>query len=212
MNKIWLKDRNTQIVIACILALILAYSVDAFHLAYRLAAWETFGDTSVRPAKLQYFIADTPDVIGYTEKDTGERVDCAEAVAYLETGAGETYRCCQAQTRVSCVAGDFSSDIPLIDTTCTDSLISTFGAPLTLPDTKDYLVYGVCSDSGNSELTVAQIDAADQIRWKTATIFGPSMVNNGLRCLLGPAALILLIRTVIMMRRNTDPDKQIRKW
>ena len=212
MNKTWLKDRNTQIVIACLIALLLVYTVDVFHLDLRLTSWESLGPTSIVPARLLYLVADTPDIIGYIEKETGERVECAEAVAYVATASGETYRCCQAETRVSCVAGDFSSEILPGDAACNEQLTATFGAPTSLPGAKDYQIYGSCIEGGSSQLTVAQVNADDQIQWKTVDIFAPGVANSALRCLLGPALLALLVRTIVVMRRKPDPDREMRKW
>ncbi|MEW5941305.1 MAG: hypothetical protein AB1750_16700 [Chloroflexota bacterium] len=212
MNKPWLKDKNALTIGACMVALLLIYSINIFRLAYLLAPWESFGETSVVPARLLYFVNDTPDIIGYAEKDTGQRVECAEAVAYLGTDSGETYRCCQAERRVSCVAGDFASDIPPADPACAQTLSETFGVPASLAEARDYQIYGACPDSGPSELTVAKINAEGQIKWKSVSLFGPSLVSGALRCLLAPALLAYAIWTFVNARRKPDPDRQIRKW
>jgi hypothetical protein len=205
-----LKDKNTQIILACVIASLIVYSVNVFRLAYRLASWQSFGETSVAPARLLHFVSDTPNIIGYIEKGAGERVECAEAVAFLETDSGETYRCCQAETRVSCVAGDFASDIPAPEPACAQTLGETFGVPASLPGAKDYQLYGACSDSNPSELTVAQINAEGQIQWKSVSLLGPTIVSGALRCLLAPGLLAFAIWIFIQSRRKPDPNRQLR--
>jgi hypothetical protein len=123
MNLQSFKNRNGLIILVCIAAAVLIYSIDFFKLDYRMTGWEQFGESPVTPARIQYFVADTPNLIGF--KDTGgESVSCAETVAYVETEAQETYRCCDTGDRIACLAGNFSTDIPPSDEACNNRITS----------------------------------------------------------------------------------------
>jgi len=204
MNTSMLKNKNAIFILLCILVIVAIYSVDIFRLAYDLAAWHQFGDLPIQPTRLVYLEADTPNVIGYREPGTPDRVTCAEAVAYLETSgdAGIT-RCCQAETKISCLSGDFSPDIPAEDIACNQTLRETFGVPESLQ------AYAECPDGGNPELTVAQMDADGNITWKYLTVNELSIFNTVMRCVIAPLLLGLAIRLAVILFRKPDPKRQI---
>jgi len=212
MKSTLLKNKSVLFILGCLLMVILVYSVDLFHLAYQRAAWREFGKLTVPAEHLVYFVNDTPNVIGYTDTATGERVDCAQALAYVQTDSGETYRCCQAQDKISCVTGTFASEIPAADAACTDSLRATFGVPQTLAGAKDFQAYGICSTDSGSQLTVVQLSLDGQVAWKTLTTVGLGSVNSVLRCAIAPLLLALALRAFILLRRKPDPEKQMRRW
>lgn len=200
MNLQSFKNRNGALILVCIAAALLAYSIDVFKLNYRMTSWESFGDSPVAPARLQYFIPDTPNLIGFKEDGTGETVSCAVTVAYLETEAGKTYRCCDTGDRIACLAGTFSTDIPPVDESCNNSLRDLLGIPESLPDTIDYKIFGNCTDGTQADVTVAQIDSAGQIHWKFINVSTLNVVSSALKCILAPALLGLagwLVFTVI---------------
>jgi hypothetical protein len=189
MNLQAFKNRNGLIILVCIAAGILFYSLDYFKLDYRMTGWKTFGESPVEPARLQYFIPDTPNLIGFKEDDSGETVSCAVTVAYIETATGEGYRCCDTGDRIACLAGEFPSDIPPADEACNTSVRELMGIPASLAGARDYKVFGSCADGSQTEVTVAQIDANGQIVWKSLNISTLSVVSSALKCILAPALL-----------------------
>ncbi len=210
MNKEFYKNKNMLVVLACVIAAILLYSVDIFKLNYRLAGWKQFGETQVTINSIHYFTADTPNVIGYTEPDSGERVSCAEAVAFIETNTQAPYRCCDTGERISCLAGDFSSDIPAADEECTNSLREIFGIPAAPAEARDYKIFGSCPDGGEAEITVVQIDDNGQILWKSVNATRIAVVNSALRCLLAPLFLVIAIWVVwaMVQRKKAEPIRR----
>jgi len=118
-----------NILLLTILAVLtlLVYTVDLFKLNYRLAGWEEFGKPPILISHVQYFIADTPNIVGYLDRSIGEEVTCFAAVAFVESDTGETYRCCDTGELISCLDGDFSSDIPASDEQCVSELKNIFG-------------------------------------------------------------------------------------
>jgi hypothetical protein len=107
--------RNILLLAICAFLLLLVYTVDLFKLNYRLTGWKEFGNTPFVVSHIQYFDADTPNIISYLDRTLGKEVTCHEAIAFVETDAQETQRCCNADGTVSCLQGDFSSDIPSAD-------------------------------------------------------------------------------------------------
>lgn len=172
---------------------LLVYTVDLFKLNYRLTGWEEFGDAPVVISHIQYFFADTPNVIGYTDHTLGEDVSCYEAVAFVETDAEETYRCCDAGEIISCLKGDFSSDIPPTDEQCITELRSLFGVPDTFAGVKEYQFYGSCSGGRFAELTVVQLDDRGMIRSKYVKVDTIQVVTSISRCVLGPSLLLVIL-------------------
>ena len=193
-----------------IAAALLIYSTDIFKLAYRTAGWEEFGQAPVTVGRVQYFVADTPDIVGYIEPDSGERVSCAETVAYVETEAQETYRCCDTGGRISCLAGNFSSDIPTASEECIGRLKDIFGVPATLSNVREYKVLGSCP-SGASRLTVIQIDPRGNILWKSFLYEELGFAASVLRCLLAPLFLALAGWLIVGIVRG-QPREPIRRF
>jgi hypothetical protein len=188
MNLQSFKNRNGLLILVCIAAAVLIYSIDFFRLDYRMTGWEQFGESPVTPARIQYFVADTPNLIGF--KDIGgESVSCAETVAYVETEAQETYRCCDTGDRIACLAGKFSTDIPPSDDACNNSLRGLLGIPASVAGTKDYQVFGNCAGGSQADVTVVQVDSDGQILWKFINVNTLAVVSSALRCVLGPILL-----------------------
>lgn len=206
-------DKNKSILVILIgaIAILLIYSIDIFQLNYRLTGWESFGETPVSVDHLQYFMADTPNVIGYREPDSGETVSCAEAIAFVETDLQASYRCCDTGERISCLAGDFSSDIPAANEECVHNLREIFGIPASLAGTKDYKIYGSCPDGGEAEVTIVQLNDNGQILWKSVNATRIAVAGSALRCILGPLLSLLVIRTIVVMfqRKKTEPIRRI---
>ena len=150
--------KNILLIAICAVLLLLVYTVDLFKLNYRLTGWKEFGDAPVVISHIQYFVADTPNIIGYTDRALGEEVSCLEFVAFVETDMQESYRCCDTLGKISCLQGDFSSDIPPADEQCIAELVDIFGVPDALPGSKEYQFYGSCSGGRFAELTVVQLD------------------------------------------------------
>lgn len=206
MNMSMLKNRSLQFILLCLLAIVLIYAVNIFPLTYNLTSWKSFGDLPIQPSRLVYFTADTPNVITYREPGASDPVTCAEAVAYLETTGGDITRCCQTETKtVSCLPGDYSLEIPATDEACISTMRGTFGVAESLQ------VFAECPEGGNPEMTVVQMDAQDQITWKSLTMFELSTTNSVLRCVFAPLLLGLAIRSAIILRRKPDPSRQIRR-
>lgn len=191
-------------------AALLIYSTDLFKLAYRAAGWEAFGDVPVAVGRVQYFVADTPDIIGYTEPDSGERVSCAVTVAYVETEAGKTHRCCDTGKKISCLAGDFTREIPPADDECLRGLSAMFGVPDSLANVKDYQVFANCS-SGASSLTAVQIDNNGRILWKSFEGEQIGFTESVLKCVLGPL-LLLLAGWIVFATMRGQPREPIRRF
>jgi len=183
-----------NILLLTILAVLtfLVYTVDLFKLNYRLAGWEEFGEPPVLISHVQYFIADTPNIVSYLDRSIGEEVTCFEAVAFVEADTGETYRCCDTGELVSCLKGDFFSDIPETDEQCVSELKNIFGVPDTLAGAKEYQVYGDCFGGRFAELTVMQLDEGGRIRWKHVKVDTIQVMTSALRCVLGPALLMVI--------------------
>ena len=208
MNLQSFKNRNGVIILVCIAAALLAYSIDIFKLNYRMTGWKSFGDSPVVPARLQYFIPDTPNLIGFKEDGSGETVSCAVTVAYLETGTGETHRCCDTDDRIACLAGNFHTDIPANDETCNAGLRELLGIPESLPGTIDYKIFGNCADGTQADVTVAQIDSNGQILWKFINVSTLNVVSSALRCILAPALLGLAGWMIFTIMRG-NPYKSL---
>jgi hypothetical protein len=184
-------SKKNILLMAIIAVLVLAvYAVDLFKLNYRLAAWKEFNDPPVGISHVQYFIADTPNIISYLDRSIGEEVTCYEAVAFVEADTGETYRCCDAGGKISCLKGDFSSDIPSTDDQCVSELKDIFGVPNTLAGTKEYQFYGSCSGGRFAELTVTQLDTNGMIKWKHVKVDTIQVVTSALKCVVGPVLLL----------------------
>lgn len=208
MNASLLKNRNVILIALCLLAIAVIYAVDIFPLAYNLTGWNQFGGLPIGYTRLVYLEADTPNVISYREPGAADPVTCAEAVVYLETTMGDSpsvTRCCQAETKISCLDGDFSADIPPADEACAASLRETFGVPGSLQ------VFATCPEGGDPEMTAVQTDAEGNIKWKSLTLNALSVFNSFLRCLLAPILLGLAIRSAMIAFRKPDPSKQINR-
>jgi len=210
MNIQAFKNKNGIIILICLLAVVLIYFIDPLKLSYRTAAWKTFGQAPVEIVRVDYFIPDTPDVIGYPEPGSGEMVSCSTTVAYVSTAAGEAYRCCDTGNRSSCLAGDFSSDIPAEDPECTRRLQNALGVPTTLEGVQDYHVFSNCAEGSNAELTVTQLDGSGTLLWKYLDVGGVARLNSGLRCILAPFLVLMAIAVSVITLRNR-PTESIRK-
>ena len=188
-----MSKKNIVLIATLAVLVLLIYGVDLFKLNYRLVGWNEFGEPPITISHIQYFVADTPNIISYLDRSVGEEVTCYEAVAFVESDANETYRCCDTGDRISCLRGDFSSDIPSSDEQCVSELKSIFGVPDTLAGAKEYQFYGECSGGRFAELTVVQLDDHGMIRWKNAKVSGIQVVASALRCVLGPALLLVIL-------------------
>ena len=183
-----------NVILLTILAILtlLVYTVDLFKLNYRLADWKEFGEPPVLISHVQYLIADTPNIISYLDRSIGEEVTCFEAVAFVEADTGGTYRCCDTGEQVSCLKGDFSSDIPDTDAQCVSELKDIFGVPDTLAGAKEYQVFGDCLGGRFAELTVMQLDDTGRILWKHVKVDAIQVMTSALRCVVGPALLLVI--------------------
>lgn len=206
MNK-----KNLLLITTCAIGILLVYSIDLFKLAYRLADWREFGDAPAPISHVQYFIADTPDIISYLDRTLGDDVTCYEAVAFVETDVQETYRCCNADGTLSCLEGDFSSDIPATDVECITELRGIFGVPDTLAGSKEYQFYGDCFGGRFAELTVVQLDESGKIRWKYVKVDTIQVVTSAMRCVLGPVLLLVILHVLykFYQERTAQPVRRI---
>ncbi|PWB69399.1 MAG: hypothetical protein C3F07_19350 [Anaerolineales bacterium] len=203
--------KNNLLTIAILLLLILsAYTVDLFKLTYRLADWKQFGEAPVAISHVQYFVADTPNIISYPDPALGEAVTCFEAIAFVKTDAGKPHRCCETDGRVSCLEGDFSSEIPQADVQCTTELRDIFGVPDSLAGAKEYQFFGGCQGGGFAELTVVQLDANGAIQWKHARVDRVQLATSVLRCVIGPLLLfaVFYILYQLYQERTAEPARR----
>lgn len=199
------QNKNILILLASLLSILLIYSVNLYELSYKLKGWEKMGQSPVAARQIQYLMADTSALVGFKDPESGEQVTCGTSIAYVKTAAGDPYRCCDTGEKIACLAGDFSTEIPVFDEACTSSLKEVFAIPDTLEDTVDYQVFGNCS--GAIGVTVAQIDSSGQIQWKAVETRSLDLVTTVLRCIAGPLLLGLAIWTVVRMvrRRRNEP-------
>lgn len=206
MNK-----KNILLITILAVSILLVYTVDLFKLNYRLAGWEDFGKAPVAVSHIQYFVADTPNIIGYTDHALGQEVVCAETIAYVETDAQESYRCCDTRGQISCLKGNFSSDIPTGNEQCIAELQDIFGVPDTLAGSREYQFYGSCSGGRFAELTVVQLDDAGTIRWKYVKVDAIQVAASVLRCGLGPILLLVVLRMLYVMyqEKTAEPVRRI---
>lgn len=203
MNIQPLKNTKGVIILVCMIIILTIYAVDIFKLSYRLTAWHPFGALPVEVGEIQSFIADTPLVIGYTEPGSG-MISCATTVAYVRSTAQKTYRCCDTGEKISCLEGDFSTDIPASDEKCNSGLQSLFAVPASLENTKDYKLYGNCSSTGTS-LTVAQLNNQGQILWKFINADQVSVLSSAMKCILAPLLLVLAVWIAVTALRKREP-------
>lgn len=210
MNTSSLKNRNTLFIILCIAGILLIYTVDLFKLNYQMTSWKQFGEPPIKVKHIQYFVPKTVDLIGYKETDTGEMFTCAESIVYVETESQETYRCCNSSEKISCFAGNFSSNIPVSDVECTNTLRELFGAPASLAGAKDYQAYGHCSAEGGSNFAVVQIDNNGLILWKSINTLNIEVTSTTLKCFGVPLLLGIAIWTIISTLRpkKTEPVRR----
>jgi hypothetical protein len=206
MNK-----KNVILLASCGIVILAIYALDLYKLTYRLAAWEKFKAAPVVISHIEYFVADTPDILGYTDHTLGETVTCYQAVAFVETETQENYRCCDTDEKISCIKGDFSSDIPSADDECITELKSVFGVPDTLAGAKEYQFYGNCSGGSSPNLTVVQLDTDGNIQWKYVEAGPIQIINSVLRCVLGPI-LLLIVLWVLYGVYQGKPNERIRKF
>ena len=206
MNK-----KNIILITVLAILVLLTYTIDLFKLNYRLTGWSEFGDPPVLISHVQYFVADTPNIISYLDRSISEEVTCYGAVAFVETDTNETYRCCDAEGRVSCLEGDFSSDIPPADEQCVSELKVLFGVPDTLAGTHEYQFYGECRGGRFAELTVVQLDTSGKIRWKYVKVDAIQVLTSALRCVVGPLFLlaILYILYKFYQEKTVQPVRRI---
>lgn len=206
MQTPFLKNRYLLVLLASLLLVVLIYSIDLYKLTFRLKGWTGFGETPVAASQVQYFVADTPDLIGFRDPGTGESVTCGTTVAYVKTAAAETYRCCDTGDRISCLAGDFSREIPAIDENCTGFVSEAFGIPVGAANAMDYRIFGSCpGDSASmtaSGVTVTQIDSSGQILWKTVNSQTIDLFTTVFRCVVAPLLVGLVIWIVIQIMRG----------
>lgn len=205
-----MNQKNIILIATCVAAALLIYTVDLFKLNYRMTNWNDFGETPVKIDHVNYFVADTPNVLGYTDHTLGQQVTCFEAVAFIETDTQEKYRCCDTGDLISCYAGDFSSDIPPVDTECIAELQSIFGVPPSFTGAKEYTSYASCSGGKAVELTVMKLDNNGKIQWKNVKTNSIQIANSVLKCLLGPALLLFVgwFFYGIYQRKKAEPVRR----
>jgi len=207
----FMSNKNILLIAIGGVFILLIYAVDLFKLNYRLADWQKFGETPVMVDHIEYFIADTPNLLGYTDHALGREVSCFEAVAFVKTDAQEKYRCCDAGEEISCIKGDFSSDIPPSDEQCVTELMDIFGVPDTLAGSKEYQLYGSCSGGRFAELTIVQLDTNGNIQWKFVEVGPLQTINSVLRCVIGPILLLIVFWAVYGIFRG-KPNERVRKF
>lgn len=199
------------LVVICGGIFFLIYTLDIFKLAYRMTDWEKFEDTPFSISHIQYFVANTPDILGYTDHTLGEDITCFESVAYVETDSQEEYRCCDAGEKASCLKGDFSSDIPPADEECIAELREIFGVPDSDTASKEYQYYGRCSGGRFAELTVVQLDNDGDILWKFVEVGSLQTINSVMRCVVGPVMLLIVLWLLYGTFRE-KPNERVRKF
>lgn len=205
-----MNGKKMLLMVICAILLLSVYTVDLFKLNYRMTGWKEFGEVPVVVSHIQYFIADTPDIIGYTDHALGEEVTCFETVAFVETDRREPYRCCDAGGRVSCLAGDFSSDIPPVDEQCVSELRGIFGATETLTGTMEHQFFGRCTGGRFAELTVVRLDDNGMILWKHVKVETIQVAAGVLRCVAGPLLLLIILYTLYKayQERTAEPVRR----
>lgn len=202
MNIQSFKNRTGLVILISLALIVLIYSIDVFKLYERLTGWGQFGETPVPVGQIRYFTADTPNLIGYPEPGSGEMVSCATTVAYLRTVAGDEYRCCDSGTKISCVAGDFSTEIPVTDEACTGRLREIFGIPAVLEGALDFQAYGMCPEGRVGAITLAQVDGTGRILWKSLDGSAIAVLVSALRCVLSPLLFLLAAGVVVVKIRG----------
>ena len=205
MNK-----RNILLAAGMAVLLLLIYTIDLFKLNYRLANWKEFGETPVIISHIQYFVADTPNIVSYADRALGKEITCSETVAFVETDAAESYRCCDAREQISCLKGDFTSDIPLTDEQCVAELREIFGASETLAGSDVSQFFGECSGGRFAELVVVQLDTNGMIRWKHVKVDAIQVVTSALKCVVGPV-LLLVILYILYKSHQEKTAKPVRR-
>jgi hypothetical protein len=200
------KNTKGLIILLSSIAILLFYTLDFNSLSYRVKDWETFAEMPVAAGRIQYFVADTPLLIGYTDPLSRTSISCATTVAYVETGSGDTYRCCDTGNGISCLGGDFSNEIPAVDETCTEQLRQAFSVPAIQEGAADYRLYGSCADSPAPRLTIVQLDTQGQILWKFLDSEKVLLLIGTLRCVLAPLLLALIIGIVILTARAVPKE------
>ena len=193
MKEVCMSKRNILLIVVCGIAVILIYTIDLFKLNYRMTGWEEFSGAPVAISHVQYFLADTPNLIGYTDHALGEAVTCSQSVAFVGTDAKESYRCCDTGEQISCLEGDFTSDIPPADEKCVAELQNIFGVPVALEGSKEYQLYGSCSGGRFADLTVMQLTHDGRILWKLVEVSSIQTTTSVLRCVLGPLLLLVIL-------------------
>ena len=206
-----MSKKNILLITILAVLTLLVNTVDLFKLNYRLAGWEEFGKPPVFVSHVQYFIADTPNIISYLDRSIGEEVTCFEEFAFVESNTGESYRCCDTSELVSCLKGDFSSDIPPTDEQCVSELKDIFGVPNTLAGPKEYQFFGECFGGRFAELTVVQLDDNGMIRWKHVKVDNIQVVTSAMRCVLGPILLLTILYMFyrFYQERTAQPVRRI---
>ncbi|HEY3476254.1 MAG TPA: hypothetical protein VGK56_16690 [Anaerolineales bacterium] len=204
MNLQSFKNTKGLVILLSSITILLIYLLDIQKLSYPLKVWKTFGKLPV-PAELQFFVANTPNLIGYTDPESKTSVSCATTVAYVKTASNETYRCCDTGSRISCLGGDFSNEIPVIDEACTDNLKEAFGISSINQGSTENLFYGSCS-TDSSQLTVVQMDDNGQILWKLMDVEEILFLIGVLRCVLAPLLLALIVVIVILTARAVPKE------
>lgn len=202
MNLQSFKNIKGLIILVSAIAILLMYSVDFYSINYRLEDWQPFGEVPVDIREIQHFVADTPNLIGYTEPGSGTTVSCSTTVAYVQAASGETYRCCNTRDRISCLAGNFSNEIPVVDQDCNDSLNQVFS----VPPNPEYQFFGSCADTATRQLTIVQLDHSRQILWKSLNVENIQLVIATLRCVIAPLLFILILGIVILTARSIPKE------
>jgi hypothetical protein len=204
MNLQSFKNKNGIIILLCVGAIVLIYTVDIYKLSYQVTRWEQLGEIPIVVGEIEYFVADTPTVIGYTEPGGG-MVSCGETVIYVKSTSGEAYRCCDTGDRMSCLAGNFSKEIQPLDPACGSDLQSLLGIAPSSTSVEDYKVFGTCAGA-SSNLTIVRLDNTGQIFWKFIDTYTLTIVNSAMRCIMVPLLLIIAIWLIIATIRGTKNE------
>ena len=203
------------VIFICAIVILAIYSIDLFKLNYRFISWNSFGQLPIEASQIQYFVPDTPNVIGYSESGSGELVSCATTVAYLKTNSDETYRCCDTGNKISCLGGNFSSDIPASDQECKNRLQKIFAIPVSLAGSRDYQMFAHCQQGDNvdiADITVVQIDNSGQLLWKHMSASQIAVISSGLKCILAPLLFILMMAIIVVTVRGKSKEPIRRLW
>jgi hypothetical protein len=199
-----IKDFKIIILLFCIVAVGLIYSVNVYQLVYQFTEWNEFGKMPVDPYRILDFIPKTAIWMGYLNPETGEVITCKESIVYLETTDQKTYRCCNLPEKVSCVVSNLPS--PDLDQECQQYMIKLFNLPRHLVGSRDFKVFGYCPHSGSPAITAVRITNGGNILWKSVGTLEVDFINIGLKYCIGPWLILisgLIIVTIVKTKKTS---------